>query len=245
MTASPHAHTLFEAIALTLFPEMFPGPLAYSLAGKALHNGLWNLETLNIRDYATNKHNNVDDTPYGGGTGMVMRADVVDAAICAAKSKLPNARLIHFTPRGQAITQPLIAKLVEQPLIMLCGRFEGIDERIFEEHQPLDLSLGEFVLSGGEIPALALLDACLRLVPGVIQDESALGEESFGLDAVYAGLLEYPHYTRPPVWKGKGIPDVLLSGHHEQIRTWRLAEAERVTATRRPDMWERYMNAKK
>jgi tRNA (guanine37-N1)-methyltransferase len=235
----------FNAIALTLFPDMFPGPLAHSLAGKALEKGLWTLDTINIRDFATDKHNTVDDTPYGGGTGMVMRPDVVDAAIHAAKTALPNARLVHFTPRGQAITQPLIAELVQQPLILLCGRFEGIDERIFEEHQPLDLSLGEFVMSGGEIPALALLDACLRLVPGVIQDESALAEESFGLDAVYAGLLEYPHYTRPPVWKGKGIPEVLLSGHHEQIRAWRLAQAERVTETRRPDLWKRYLAGKK
>lgn len=235
----------FRAIALTLFPEMFPGPLGHSLAGKALAKGLWELETLDIRGFATDKHNTVDDTPYGGGTGMVMRPDVVDSAICAAKAKLPQARLVHFTPRGQAITMPLVAELAQQDLILLCGRFEGIDERVFEEHQPLDLSLGEFVLSGGEIPALALLDACLRLVPGVIQDGSALGEESFGLDAVYAGLLEYPHYTRPPVWKGRGIPEVLLSGHHEQIRAWRLAEAERVTQHRRPDLWERYRAGKK
>lgn len=234
----------FRAIALTLFPEMFPGPLGFSLAGKALENGLWSLETINIRDFATDKHRTVDDTPYGGGTGMVMRPDVVDAAIRSAKSSLPQARLVHFTPRGKPITQPLIVELTRQPLILLCGRFEGIDERVFEEHQPLDLSLGEFVLSGGEIPALALLDACLRLVPGVIQDESALGEESFGLDAVYAGLLEYPHYTRPPVWKGRGVPDVLLSGHHEQIRAWRLAEAERVTSIRRPDLWSRYVSEK-
>lgn len=234
----------FKAIALTLFPDMFPGPLAYSLAGKAREKGLWDVKTLDIRDYSVGKHNMVDDTAYGGGTGMVMRPDVIDAAITAARAELPEAQLVHFTPRGRKITQPLVAELVQKPLILLCGRFEGIDERIFEEHQPLDLSLGEFVLSGGEIPALALLDACLRLVPGVIQDESALTEESFGLDAVYAGLLEYPHYTRPPVWKGRGIPDVLLSGHHEQIRTWRLAEAERVTATRRPDMWERYVSEK-
>lgn len=235
----------FRAIALSLFPEMFPGPLGHSLAGKALAKGFWELEALDIRSFATDKHNTVDDTPYGGGTGMVMRPDVIDAAICAAKAKLPNARLVHFTPRGQAITMPLVAELAQQDLILLCGRFEGIDERVFEEHQPLDLSLGEFVLSGGEIPALALLDACLRLVPGVIQDSSALGEESFGLDAVYAGLLEYPHYTRPPVWKGRGIPEVLLSGHHEQIRAWRLAEAERVTQHRRPDLWERYRAGRK
>ncbi|MBM3617693.1 MAG: tRNA (guanosine(37)-N1)-methyltransferase TrmD [Alphaproteobacteria bacterium] len=231
---------LFSALALTLFPEMFPGPLGHSLAGKALENGIWSLETMNIRDFATDKHKTVDATPYGGGTGMVLRPDVVDAALTAAKAKLPNAQLVHFTPRGKPITMPLVAELAKKPLILLCGRFEGIDERIFEEHQPLDLSLGEFVLSGGEIPALALLDACLRLVDGVIHGDDALGEESFGLHADYAGLLEYPHYTRPPVWKGKPVPDVLLSGHHEQIRAWRLAQAEQVTKTRRPDLWERY-----
>lgn len=237
--------TAFKAIALTLFPEMFPGPLAYSLAGKALEKGIWSLETLNIRDFATDKHKTVDDTCYGGGTGMVMRPDIVDAAISAARAKLPEAQLIYFTPRGQAITQKLVGELAQKDLILLCGRFEGVDERVLEEHAPLEISLGDYVLSGGEIPAIALLDACLRLVEGVITDHSAVTEESFGLDADYAGLLEYPHYTRPPVWKGRGIPDVLLSGHHEQIRAWRLAEAERATKARRPDVWERYSALKK
>lgn len=232
--------TPFKAIALTLFPDMFPGPLACSLAGKALEQGLWQLNTINMRDFAINKHGQVDDTCYGGGTGMVIRADVVDAAIHKARESLPAAQLIHFSPRGQKITQPMVAELAQKDLILLCGRFEGIDERVLEEHELLELSLGDFVLSGGEIPALALLDACLRLVPGVISDHSAIAEESFGLDAVYAGLLEYPHYTRPPVWKGRSIPDVLLSGHHEQIRAWRQAEAERVTQARRPDLWKAY-----
>ncbi len=230
----------FHALALPLFPEMFPGPLGCSLAGRALERGDWQLDTLNIRDYANNKHNNVDDTPYGGGTGMVMRADVVDSAIHAAKAKLPKARLIHFSPRGQAITQPLVRELAQEDLILLCGRFEGIDERVLAEHEPLELSLGDFVLSGGELAALALLDACLRLVPGVISETSALEEESFGLSAVYAGLLEYPQYTKPPVWKGYSVPEVLTSGHHEQIRAWRLRQAERVTEERRPDLWKRY-----
>lgn len=231
---------LFSAVALTLYPEMFPGPLAYSLAGKAREKGLWHLETLNIRDFSTDKHRTVDDTPYGGGTGMVMRPDVVDAAIRAAQVKLPGSQLVHFTPRGRKITMPLVAELAKQPMILLCGRFEGIDERVLEEHNPLDLSLGEFVLSGGEIPALALLDACLRLVPGVIEDDSATHEESFGLHADYAGLLEYPHYTKPPVWKDRSVPEVLLSGHHEKIRAWRLQQAEAVTKARRPDLWECY-----
>ena len=233
-----------RALALTLYPEMFPGPLGHSLAGKALAAGHWSLETMQIREFSTNKHGTVDDTPYGGGAGMVMRADVVDAAIAAAKVKMPAGRLIYFTPRGQKITQKLVAELAQQELILLCGRFEAVDERVFEAHAPLELSLGDFVLSGGEIAALALLDACLRLIPGVIQGGEPVGEESFGLDAVYAGLLEYPHYTRPPVWNGLSVPEVLLSGHHEQIRLWRLAEAERVTKARRPDLWERYSAVK-
>lgn len=235
---------LFQALAITLFPDMFPGPLGFSLAGKALEKGIWSLDTIDIRAHGHGKHLMVDDTAYGGGTGMVMRPDVIDSAICEAKARLPDANLIHFTPRGKKITMPLVEELAAKPMILLCGRFEGIDERLFDEHQPIDLSLGEFVLSGGEIPALALLDACLRLVPGVIQDATALTEESFGLHAVYAGLLEYPHYTRPPVWKGRSVPEILLSGHHEQIRAWRLAEAERVTRIRRPDLWERYVSGK-
>lgn len=230
----------FKALVLTLFPEMFPGPLGHSLAGKALESGMWELETLNIRDFSVGKHGAVDDTCYGGGTGMVMRADVVGEAIDAARAKLPKGRLIHFSPRGERLTQPRVAELAQQDLILLCGRFEGIDERALEEYEPLEISLGDFVLFGGEIPAMALMDACLRLIPGIIQDENAVTEESFGLHDVYAGLLEYPHYTRPPVWKGRSVPDVLLSGHHEQIRTWRQAQAEQVTRQRRPDMWERY-----
>lgn len=234
------SHAKFQALVLTLFPEMFPGPLGFSLAGKALERSVWELNTLDIRQFAEDKHKTVDDTPYGGGTGMVMKPDVVDAAITAARKQLPDAQLIYFTPRGKAITQPLVTELAKTPLIMLCGRFEAIDERVFEVHKPLELSLGDFILSGGELAALSLLDSCLRLVPGVIQDASALEEESFGLDALYARLLEYPHYTKPPVWNGKAVPEVLLSGHHEHIRAWRLAEAERVTQMRRPDMWERY-----
>lgn len=230
----------FQVTALTLFPEMLPGPLQYSLAGKALEDGLWSLKTMDIRSFSTDKHRTVDAPPYGGGTGMVMRADIVNAAIVAAKAYAPSAQLIYFTPRGKPITQPLVAELVQKPLILLCGRFEAIDERVLEHHAPLELSLGDFVLSGGEIAALALLDACVRLLPGVISDASAIAEESFGLDAVYAGLLEYPHYTRPPVWEGRSVPEVLFSGHHEQIRAWRQAEAERVTKARRPELWERY-----
>lgn len=242
---------LFSAIALTLFPEMFPGPLGLSLAGKALEKGIWSLEAIDIRSFATDKHRTVDDSPYGGGTGMVLKPDVVDAAIEAAKEKLAAAGgqrpvIIYLTPRGIPLNQDLIQKLVSPatsrqplaapPLILLCGRFEGVDQRVIDHHRMLEVSLGDFVLSGGEIAALALLDAAVRLLPGVIGKESALAQESFNNTADYAGLLEYPHYTRPPLWEGAPVPDVLLSGNHEQIAAWRLTQARQITAARRPDL---------
>lgn len=247
MTSLP----LFSAIALTLFPEMFPGPLGLSLAGKALEKGIWSLEAIDIRSFATDKHRTVDDSPYGGGTGMVLKPDVVDAAIEAAKEKLAAAGgqrpvIIYLTPRGIPLNQDLIQKLVSPatsrqplaapPLILLCGRFEGVDQRVIDHHRMLEVSLGDFVLSGGEIAALALLDAAVRLLPGVIGKESALAQESFNNTADYAGLLEYPHYTRPPLWEGAPVPDVLLSGNHEQIAAWRLTQARQITAARRPDL---------
>lgn len=230
----------FSATILTLFPEMFPGPLGVSLAGRALKDRLWQLQTLNIRDFATDKHRTVDDTPYGGGAGMVMRADVLDAAIVAARRQTPDAQLIYFTPRGAAITQPLIKTLSQKNLILLCGRFEGVDQRLLDKHQALEISLGDFILSGGEIAAMALLDGCVRLLPGVIGAEASLAQESFGGDAKYAGLLEYPHYTKPPVWEGFVVPDVLLSGNHARIEAWRLEQAKNATRTKRPDLWEKY-----
>lgn len=237
-----------HAVALTLFPGMFPGPLGHSLAGRALEEGLWRLDALNIRDFATDRHKTVDDSPYGGGTGMVMRPDVVDAAIAAGRALLPGggaeAKLIYFTPRGQPITQALVSQLKDLNLLLLCGRFEGVDERVLAAHAPLELSLGDFVLSGGEIAALALLDACVRLIPGVIGKESALTEESFTQNENSAGLLEYPHYTRPSEWNGMAVPEALLSGNHEEIRRWRRMQAEAATKARRPDLWDKYLKNK-
>jgi tRNA (guanine37-N1)-methyltransferase len=229
----------FSAIALTLFPEMFPGPLGHSLAGTALKKNLWSLEAINIRDFTKDKHRTVDDSPYGGGTGMVLKADIVDAAIEHAKAKLPNAKTIYLTPRGMTFNQSMAESWKNHDLIILCGRFEGVDQRVIEHHGMIEVSLGDFVLSGGEIAALAMLDACVRLLPGVIGKEDALSQESFAITSDYAGLLEYPHYTRPPLWKGVGVPEVLLSGNHEQINAWRLEQAKNITAARRPDLIER------
>jgi tRNA (guanine37-N1)-methyltransferase len=230
---------LFSAITLTLFPEMFPGPLGHSLAGTALKKGIWSLETVNIRDFATDKHRTVDDSPYGGGTGMVMKPDIVDAAVEHAKTRLPGAKIIYTSPRGTPLTQSLVEELKKHDLIILCGRFEGVDHRVIEHHDMLEVSLGDFVLSGGEIAALALLDAAVRLLPGVIGKEEALAQESFNITSDYAGLLEYPHYTRPSSWKGREVPEILLSGNHQQINAWRLEQAKLVTRARRPDLIER------
>ena len=224
----------WDARVLTIFPEMFPGPLGESLAGKALAQGLWTLQAVDIRDFATDRHGTVDDAPFGGGPGMVMRPDVVDAAIESVSGAA--GPLVYLTPRGRAIDQAFVWDLARGPgVTLLCGRYEGIDERVIEERDFIEVSLGDFVLSGGEPAALALLDACVRLLPGVMGDEASLDEESF-----QAGLLEYPHYTRPAEWHGRRVPEVLLSGHHERIRVWRREQAERVTRERRPDLWDRY-----
>jgi len=223
----------WRAIVLTLFPEMFPGPLGHSLAGKALAEGLWRLDTVDIRNFARDKHRSVDDAPFGGGPGMVMRADIVDAAIAAAPSPGP---LLYLSPRGRRLDQARVRELAAgEGVRLLCGRFEGVDQRVIEAHAIEELSLGDFVLSGGEPAAIALIDACVRLLPGVIGAADALEEESF-----QRGLLEYPHYTRPQSWQGRTVPEVLLSGHHEAIRQWRSAQAEAATMQRRPDLWERY-----
>jgi len=222
---------------LTLFPDMFPGPLGHSLAGSALQDGRWLLETVDIRDFARDKHRSVDDAPFGGGPGMVLRADVVAAALdaVAPRSGSGQAR-ICLTPRGAPLTQARVRAIAEDPeLVLVCGRFEGIDQRVIEARDLEEVSLGDFVLSGGEIAAMALIDACVRLLPGVIGDEAGLEEESFE-----AGLLEYPHFTRPGLWEGHAVPDILLSGHHEEIAAWRQEERERVTRIRRPDLWRNY-----
>ncbi len=221
------------ATVLTIFPEMLPGPLAYSLAGKALEAGIWRLETVDIRDFAGDKHRSVDDAPFGGGPGMVMRPDVLDAAIDGAGGIGP---LIHLSPRGRPLDQQRVRELAMMPGVrLICSRFEGIDERVLEARAIEEVSLGDFVLSGGEPAAIALIDACVRLLPGVVGCAETLAEESFT-----ERLLEYPHHTRPQIWQGRAVPEVLVSGDHGRIRGWRRAEAERLTRERRPDLWRRY-----
>jgi tRNA (guanine37-N1)-methyltransferase len=222
----------WRATVLTLFPEMFPGPLGVSLAGRALAAGLWELEARDIRDSATDRHRSVDDTPAGGGPGMVLRADVLAAAIDAANSPAPRPRLL-MSPRGRPLTQSLVVELAAGPgPLIVCGRFEGIDQRVIEARGLEEVSVGDYVLSGGEIAAMALLDACVRLLPGVMGKPASGAEESFS-----DGLLEYPQYTRPQAFEGQPIPEILLSGDHARVAAWRLAEAEALTKARRPDLW--------
>lgn len=224
----------WRATVLTIFPEMLPGPLAHSLAGKALKAGVWQLETVDIRDFARDKHRSVDDAPYGGGPGMIMRADVLDAAIAGAGGTGP---LILLSPRGGRLDQERVRELAAMTgVTLICGRFEAVDERLLEARAIEELSLGDFVLSGGEPAAIALLDACVRLIPGVVGGVETLAEESFA-----EGLLEYPQYTRPQLWQGRAVPEVLVSGDHRRIREWRRTAAERLTRERRPDLWARYL----
>jgi len=226
---------------LTLFPEIFPGPLGCSLAGTALKQGLWKLDVLQIRDFTEDKHRTVDDKPFGGGAGMVMRADILGRAIDHIVAKQPQDKIIYFSPGGTVMSQPQIHSLKElNHITMICGRFEGVDERLIEEYDIQLISLGDFILSGGEIPALALIDACVRLIPGVLGSEQTLEEESFSVSGEYAGLLEYPHYTRPSLWKGRAVPEILLSGNHLEIKNWRLEKAKEMTKIRRRDLWEQY-----
>lgn len=227
----------WRAIVLSLFPAMFPGPLGLSLAGKALAEGVWALETVDIRDFASDKHRSVDDAPFGGGPGMVMRPDVVDRALKAVHKGLEPP--VYLSPRGRRLDQTMVQGFAaRRSLTLLCGRFEGVDERVLEAHGVEEVSLGDFVLSGGEPAAIALIDAVVRLLPGVVGAEEALAEESFE-----RGLLEYPHYTRPADWQGRKVPEVLISGHHENVRAWRQSQAEAATRTRRPDLWQRYIAA--
>ena len=226
----------WTATVLTLFPEMFPGPLGHSLAGKALAEGLWCMRAVDIRDFARDKHRSVDDAPFGGGPGMVMRPDVVDAAIEGTPAPGP---LIYLSPRGRRLDEARVRELAAGPGVrLLCGRFEGVDERVIEARAMEEICLGDFVLSGGEPAAVALIDACVRLLPGVVGDAAVLEEESFA-----RGLLEYPHYTRPAEWQGRRVPEVLVSGHHEKVRAWRQRQAEAATRARRPDLWQRYLAA--
>ena len=228
----------WQAQVLTLYPDMFPGPLGHAIAGKALRDEKWSLETANIRDFATDKHGSVDDTPAGGGAGMVLRADIIASAIDnAVKKAVENAPLIYLTPRGKLFDQMEAKRLASlDGAIFICGRFEGVDERVLKARQVEELSVGDYVLSGGEMAAMTVMDAVVRLLPGVVGSAKTLDEESFE-----RGLLEYPHYTRPQIWEGMEIPEVLVSGNHKKIAEWRLDEAKNVTRTRRDDMWQKYL----
>ncbi len=222
----------WRATILTLFPEMFPGPLGVSLAGKALASGLWELEARDIRNSATDKHRSVDDTPAGGGPGMVLRPDILAAAIDAANVAPDRPRLL-MSPRGRPLTQARVAELATGPgPLIVCGRFEGIDQRVIDARSLEEVSIGDYVLSGGEIAAMALVDACVRLLPGVMGKEASGAEESFS-----EGLLEYPQYTRPQAFEGRTIPEILTSGDHAKVAAWRRAESEALTRARRPDLW--------
>jgi tRNA (guanine37-N1)-methyltransferase len=233
---------VWRATALSLFPEMFPGPLGVSLAGKALTEGLWSLEAVDIRRFATDRHGTVDDSPFGGGAGMVLKPDILSAAIeaVARRPEEPGVRKILLSPRGAPFTQARARELAAGPgVVLVCGRFEGVDERVIEAQALEEISVGDFVLSGGEIAAMAVMDCCVRLLPGVMGAAESASEESFE-----DGLLEYPHYTRPAVWRGpdgieRGVPEILLSGHHGKVAAWRRGQREEITRRRRPDLWAR------
>jgi tRNA (guanine37-N1)-methyltransferase len=227
----------WRADVLALFPAMFPGPLAESLAGKALAAGIWSLRTTDIREFGRGRHRSVDDTPFGGGAGMVLRADVLDAAIAAVTDPDEARPLIVLTPRGAPLTQARIRALAAGPgAILVCGRFEGIDQRVIDARSAEEISIGDYVLSGGEIAALAVLDAAIRLLPGTMGEPLSAEEESFS-----TALLEYPHYTRPALWAGRPVPEPLTSGNHAAIAAWRHAASAEITAARRPDLYERYV----
>jgi tRNA (guanine37-N1)-methyltransferase len=238
------AEAPWKAWVMTLFPGMFPGPLEFSLAGRALENRLWDLETVDIRDFASDKHRSVDDAPFGGGPGMVMRADILGAAIDATADKAAKngvkPPLIYLSPRGRRLDQARVRELAAGPgVVLLCGRFEGIDERLIEAKEIEEVSLGDFILSGGEPAAMALIDATVRLLPGVVGAAESLADDSFE-----DGLLEYPQYTRPQVWQGLEVPEALMSGNHGRIAEWRREQAEELTRTRRPDLWDLYLDNK-
>ncbi|MCI2395107.1 tRNA (guanosine(37)-N1)-methyltransferase TrmD [Aliiroseovarius sediminis] len=244
MTDTPHFAGVWTARIITLFPGAFPGVLGESLTGRALKDGLWTLEAIDLRPFGEGKHRNVDDTPAGGGAGMVLRADVVSRAIDAAQSGAPTDRakwpIVYMSPRGRPLTQALAHRLATcEGMTILCGRFEGVDERVLEEYQIEEISLGDFVLTGGEIAAQAMLDATVRLLPGVLGNEASTEEESFS-----AGLLEHPQYTRPATWRGRTIPEVLTSGHHGKVAKWRREMSEQITRDRRPDLLDAAQKAK-
>jgi tRNA (guanine37-N1)-methyltransferase len=229
---------------LTLFPEMFPGPLGQSLAGKALEKGLWGYEAIQIRDFAQDKHKTVDDTPYGGGAGMVMKPDVLARSLDYAIEKQPKTKLIYPSPRGKLLTQAKIEEFVaSKSLTILCGRYEGVDHRVLEKYGVEEVSIGDYILSGSEVAAIVIIDACIRKLDGVIGNSQTHSQESFGAGN-FSDLLEYPHYTRPESWQGLEVPDVLKNGNHALIEKWRLEQAEKVTKERRPDLWNKHINKK-
>jgi len=235
-TGTSHMMPHWQATVLTLFPEMFPGPLAHSLAGKSLNEGIWSLKTLDIRDFARDKHRTVDDTPLGGGVGMVLKPDVVAAALDAA-ADCPGPRL-YLSPRGRVLDQALVRDLVAaKGAVFLCGRYEGVDQRVIDQAGMMEVSIGDYILSGGETAALTVMDAVIRLLPGVMGKEASHREESFE-----TGLLEHSHYTQPRVWNGIEAPEILASGHHRKIAEWRQADAEKETQRRRPDLWQQYLD---
>lgn len=227
---------MFTATILTLFPEMFPGVLGASLPGQALARGDWQLEAVNIRDFAHDRHKTVDDTPYGGGAGMLLKPDIVAAAVRAVKAKQPKATVLYMSPRGAPLTQTRVKELAAgEGVIILCGRYEGVDQRVLDAEGIEEVSIGDYVLAGGELPAMVLCEAVVRLLPGVLGNAATHDEESFS-----HGLLEYPHYTRPPEWEGRQVPDVLLGGNHAAIAKWRAEQAKALTKARRPDLWAAY-----
>ena len=232
----------FHIKILTLFPEMFPGMAGMSLSGKALEKGIWSFETVQFRDYAKDNHKTVDDTPFGGGAGMVMKPDILDKALQANQ---PLGRFIYMSPRGKPLTQALAHELVKEPLLtILCGRYEGVDQRLLDSYEAEEISVGDYVLSGGEPAAMILLDTCIRLLPDVLGNVETHTEESFE-----NGLLEYPHYTRPAAWTDSNgvvrkVPEVLVSGHHAKVAEWRQSKSEALTKDKRPDLWEKYIKSK-
>lgn len=240
ITPTPQLAGAWSVQVITLFPEAFPGVLGESVTGRALRDGLWSLAPIDLRRFGEGKHRNVDDTPAGGGAGMVLRADVMGRAIDRAQDSAPHdAPLIYLSPRGRRFDQAMARRLSQGPgVTLICGRFEGLDERVIEQYGIEEVSLGDFVLTGGEIAAQALIDACVRLLPGVLGNAESAEEESHS-----SGLLEHPHYTRPAEWQGRPIPDVLTSGDHARVAAWRREMSERVTAARRPDLWERYLKS--
>ncbi len=236
---------------LTIFPDLFPGPLAASITGGALEKNLWSIEAINIRDYAKDKRGTVDDMPYGGGAGMVLKVDVladaIESTFAEATADLKKPKIIYLSPRGKVLTQKIARELAEEKeIILLCGRYEGVDQRVLDEYEIEEISIGDYVLSGGEIAAFVLIDAVLRNVEGVLGAEESLSEESFGAkeNSQFDNLLEYPHYTRPQEWRGREVPEVLTSGHHKKINEWRKEKAIEITKKNRPDLFEKFLNKK-